>query len=60
MTYPPPLYHGDSGEINAVYRPAATEPELVYRSGTKVHYLSTGASTGGHLQRPEVDRHRAR
>ena len=47
MTYPPPLYHEESGAISATYRPAATEPELVYRSGTKVHYLSTGASTGG-------------
>jgi len=47
MTYPPPLYHGESGEISATYRPAGTEPELVYPSGTKVHYLSTGASTGG-------------
>jgi quercetin dioxygenase-like cupin family protein len=47
MTYPPPLYHGESGEISATYRPAATEPELVYQNGTKVHYLSTGASTGG-------------
>jgi len=47
MTYPPPLYHGESGEISATYRPAATEPDLVYQSGTKVHYLSTGAATGG-------------
>ena len=47
MTYPPPLYHGNSGEKSALYRPAGTAPELVYPNGTKVHYLSTGASTGG-------------
>ena len=47
MTYPPAIYHGDDGEISASYRPAGTEPELVYGSGTKVHYLSTGADTGG-------------
>jgi mannose-6-phosphate isomerase-like protein (cupin superfamily) len=47
MTYPPPLYHGEAGEISATYRPADSKPELVYPNGTKVHYLSTGESTGG-------------
>ncbi|MEU4693857.1 cupin domain-containing protein [Actinoplanes sp. NPDC023714] len=47
MTYPPPLYHGDKGEVSALHRPADSEPELVYPNGTKIHYLSTGASTGG-------------
>jgi quercetin dioxygenase-like cupin family protein len=47
MTYPPPLYHGDNGEISARYRPDATPPELVYDNGTVVHYLATGESTGG-------------
>ncbi|MBU2669062.1 cupin domain-containing protein [Actinoplanes bogorensis] len=48
MTYPPPQYHGETGEFSATYRPAATEPELVYpNNGTRVHYLSSGASTGG-------------
>jgi quercetin dioxygenase-like cupin family protein len=47
MTYPPPQYHGESGEVSATYRPDGTAPELVYPNGTKVHYLSTGASTGG-------------
>ncbi|WP_433833678.1 cupin domain-containing protein [Actinoplanes sp. CA-015351] len=47
MTYPPPLYHGDKGEVSATYRPAATEPELVYPNGTRIHYLSTGESTNG-------------
>lgn len=48
MTYPPPLYHGDSGEISATYRPDATEPELIYpKNGTRVHYLATGKATRG-------------
>ncbi|SNY66113.1 cupin domain-containing protein [Paractinoplanes atraurantiacus] len=48
MTYPPPLYHGDKGEVSATYRPDGTAPELVYpTNGTRVHYLSTGASTNG-------------
>ncbi|MBM2619614.1 cupin domain-containing protein [Actinoplanes sp. LDG1-06] len=47
MTYPPPQYHGETGEVSATYRPDATAPELVYPNGTKVRYLSTGESTGG-------------
>ena len=47
MTYPPPRYHGDNGEISATFRPAGAEPEMVYQSGTKVHYLASGESTGG-------------
>lgn len=47
MTYPPPLYHGPNGEISARYRPDGSPAELVYPNGTKVHYLSTGESTGG-------------
>ncbi|GAA0929461.1 cupin domain-containing protein [Nonomuraea longicatena] len=47
MTYPDPLYFGDNGEASATYRPAGTAPDLVHANGTRVHYLSTGASTGG-------------
>ena len=47
MTYPPPLYHGEDGEISATFRPDDAKPELVYPNGTRVHYLSTGESTGG-------------
>lgn len=47
MTYPPVLYHGEDGEISATYRPDGAKPELVYPNGTRVHYLSSGASTGG-------------
>jgi len=47
MTYPDPRYLGDTGERSATYRPAGSEPDLVYRNGNAVHYLATGASTDG-------------
>lgn len=47
MSYPPPIYQGDTGEVSAVIRPDASTPELVYPNGARVHYLATGASTGG-------------
>lgn len=47
MSYPEPRYLGDGGEVNATYRPNATEPDFAYAVGTTVHYLATGASTGG-------------
>jgi mannose-6-phosphate isomerase-like protein (cupin superfamily) len=47
MTYPPARYHGETGEINATYRPADAGPELNYGGGNTAHYLATGASTNG-------------
>lgn len=47
MSYPPQRYFGEHGEHSGVYRSAAQEPDLVYRSGTDVHYLATGGTTGG-------------
>ncbi|MCP2339913.1 cupin domain-containing protein [Actinomadura rupiterrae] len=47
MTYPEPKYLGEGGEASATYRPSTTDPDYVYDSGTRVHYLATGASTGG-------------
>jgi mannose-6-phosphate isomerase-like protein (cupin superfamily) len=47
MTYPPPVYHGDNGELTATHRGPDAPPELTYRTGNTVHYLATGASTGG-------------
>ncbi|WP_308250025.1 cupin domain-containing protein [Sphaerisporangium fuscum] len=47
MTYPDPQYLGTGGEVTATYRPTGQEPDLVYPSGNTVHYLATGASTGG-------------
>jgi quercetin dioxygenase-like cupin family protein len=47
MSYPEPLYHGDTGLINATLEAADRAPDLSYPSGGTVHYLATGASTGG-------------
>ncbi len=47
MSYPEPRYTGDSGEVSASYRAGDSAPDLTYPSGTRVHYLATGASTDG-------------
>ena len=47
MSYPPPLYTGETGEVSATIRPHGAEPDVVYPNGNRVHYLSTGRSTGG-------------
>lgn len=47
MSYPPPIYDGDTGEVSAWVRATDTEPELVYPNGNRVHYLATGKATGG-------------
>lgn len=47
MSYPEPRYLGERGEINAVYRPASTEPELRIGTITDAAYLATAATTNG-------------
>ena len=47
MEYPEARYLGESGEVSATYRPADHEPELIYPSGTRCHYLATGTLTRG-------------
>ena len=47
MSYPPAVYHGDSGEISATLRRAGTEPELVNMPFSQTHFLATGVGTGG-------------
>ena len=46
MSYPPPLYSGDTGEASAWLRPASTPVDLQSVT-TRVHFLATGATTGG-------------
>jgi quercetin dioxygenase-like cupin family protein len=46
MSYPDARYLGEGGEISASHRPADRAPDLMLGS-TAVHYLATGASTGG-------------
>lgn len=47
MSYPEPVYTGDTGEVSAVFRPADAEPELLHSNGGSASYLATGASTNG-------------
>ncbi|MET0998797.1 MAG: cupin domain-containing protein [Marmoricola sp.] len=47
MSYPDAVYHGDTGEVTARFRPTSTPADLSYPNGTTVDYLSTGASTDG-------------
>jgi mannose-6-phosphate isomerase-like protein (cupin superfamily) len=48
VSYPPPLYLGDNGEHNAIYRAHDQAPEVNRQpSGTVIHYLATGATTDG-------------
>lgn len=47
MTYPPPRYHGDSGEVSARFEPHDRDPDLMIGDRVKITYLATGASTNG-------------
>ncbi|MEU9606520.1 cupin domain-containing protein [Streptomyces sp. NPDC048057] len=46
LDYPQPRYHGDRGDVNAVFRRADAPPE-VSSPGGSTHYLATHESTGG-------------
>src|SRR4051794_29513551 len=48
MSYPESVYHGEKGEVSAIYVPSDKEVGLV-TGGTQVRYLATGATTNGHL-----------
>jgi mannose-6-phosphate isomerase-like protein (cupin superfamily) len=47
VAYPDPRYFGDTGEISATYRPASTQPEVLYPTGNRVHFLASGSATDG-------------
>ncbi|NUT37604.1 MAG: cupin domain-containing protein [Hamadaea sp.] len=47
MSYPPPQYQADHGEVSASFRAAAAGPDLTIGVKTQVRYLATGASTEG-------------
>lgn len=46
MSYPEARYLGEAGENSGIFRPASAGPDLMIGE-TAVHYLGTGASTGG-------------
>lgn len=47
MSYPPPLYLGDTGEVSAHLVGADLEPAVVYPNGNRVFYLAQGTATAG-------------
>src|SRR5688572_22063997 len=49
MSYPDPVYFGDSGEVSARAHRTDAPPDLEYRNGGTVDYLATGATTNGGL-----------
>jgi mannose-6-phosphate isomerase-like protein (cupin superfamily) len=49
MSYPDPVYLGESGEVSARLRPDDAPADITYPNGTTVDYLATGASTDGHF-----------
>jgi mannose-6-phosphate isomerase-like protein (cupin superfamily) len=49
MTYPPVQYFGDEGAVSAAFRSAVVGPDLEIGIRSRVGYLATGESTGGHF-----------
>src|SRR5687767_5901415 len=49
MSYPDPVYFGESGETSAHVRRSDAPPDLVYANGGTVDYLARGATTDGGL-----------
>lgn len=47
MSYPPPLYDGEAGEVSAHVVHSDVEPAVVYPNGNKVFYLAQGTETSG-------------
>ncbi|KAK1185767.1 cupin domain-containing protein [Streptomyces sp. NBS 14/10] len=47
MSYPEQVYSGNSGEVNANFRPASTAPNVGTAGRDAIHYLVTTATTRG-------------
>ena len=47
MSYPPPVYRGEGGEVTARFRPVDSPPDLTRPGGGAAAYLATGATTDG-------------
>ncbi|MFB8275466.1 cupin domain-containing protein [Nocardia colli] len=45
--YPEPIYHGETGEVSATFRPASSPPDLTAPTGGRTDYLATKTSTDG-------------
>src|SRR5579859_782165 len=49
MTYPPAQYFEDQGAVSAAFRPGDLAPDLEIGIRSRVGYLATAQSTGGHF-----------
>jgi mannose-6-phosphate isomerase-like protein (cupin superfamily) len=47
MSYPPPRFLGENGEVSAAFRSAGTEPDLTIGVKSRIWHLATGATTEG-------------
>jgi mannose-6-phosphate isomerase-like protein (cupin superfamily) len=48
VSYPEPIFLGESGEASATFRPVSAGPDIVYPSGNAAaHYLAKGTLTSG-------------
>ena len=47
MSYPDPVYVGETGEATATFRATSHDPEVLYPNGARCHFLATGATTRG-------------
>ena len=47
LSYPDPVYLGDTGEPSAIRRPGTADADIVMASGVRVSYLATAAQSAG-------------
>lgn len=47
MSYPPPVYHAENGEVSAWLRRHDSPPDVVYPNGNRVRYLARGEEADG-------------
>jgi mannose-6-phosphate isomerase-like protein (cupin superfamily) len=47
MSYPDPVYLGDTGETSSILRSATADADIVMASGVRVSYLTTAAQSAG-------------
>jgi mannose-6-phosphate isomerase-like protein (cupin superfamily) len=47
MSYPSPVYDGESGQVSSRPRAHDADPDLLIGERVRVHYLATGESTRG-------------
>jgi mannose-6-phosphate isomerase-like protein (cupin superfamily) len=47
LSYPDPVYLGDTGEPSAILRPATADADIVMANGVQVSYLTTAAQSAG-------------